>query len=690
MPVKEQNELDKAMAAIIRGRTKAFQAKNKRDMLQIKANIAYLCGHQNIEHKNGTLVPLAKTYETAVVANKILPAVTNDISVSTKSQPKFDIVPSGTDEDDKATAKTCQKILPYLQRINDKNLERKAVVLWYDLAGVGWRKVYWSPEDKITGYDEGGEPVFQGEVRLEHIPNNELIYDSRQTDHKTRKWIIHAKTITIGEVRSRFDSDIAFELSKKALYERPTTESFEAQVMGDFAIVSGNIAPSSKKPSGSDMLDDDKLIGYWEFWHIPDRNMPQGAYAVALGNDLDDLFVVVNEPYPREQYPHMELPFIPVAPLSLSGISSEAVSRISQARPLQRYLNEMLSLIKDNSSAMGNSVIITSKGANVDFKKVDNGPGNWIEVDGPYVSGVRREPGVPVAGSIFAFVEVIMRQIDEIFAFHEPSKGIMPEGGPRSAIGLQVLQDADNTQLSPIVNAMDEADERVIHQMLTLAVANYENRLIQIVGKDNSWVLEKISREELKGKINVIVRTGSSMPINKTMEQEKMVFAWQSGLLGNPQDPSIRIKVLQQMELGGFDQILQDSEKHRKMAQMEFIQAEKLALQMPPIPPDATEDQIKQVYSQFIYIPPINEFDDHYVHSVEHTNWLLDKYYEYISSQQQHLIILAQAMRDHNMMHQQTIQQMQMMAIQQQMMVKGTTPEQIELKKKDKPKGKTK
>jgi hypothetical protein len=324
---------------------------------------------------------------------------------------------------------------------------------------------------------------------------------------------------------------------------------------------------------------------------------------------------------------------------------------------------------------MGNSVIVAARGANIDFKKVDNCNANIIEVDGPYASGaIDRQDGVPLQAGIFAHLQTILADLDELFAFHEPSKGKMPEGGPKSAIGLQVLKEGDDTQLSPVIIGFDRSDERVVYQMLSLAVANYKERLIQIVGKDNQWTLDKISPEELNGKISVIVRTGSSLPINKTIEMEKTVFAWQSGLLGAPQDPNIRQKVLKALDLGSFDQILQDNAKQINFAEREFINAEKLILEMPPLPSDAisiedgkmvfADEYARELVEQFLYVPPVNEgIDDHYIHIQEHSNFLIDKWFEFMSAEQVYMHALAWAMREHINIHQTILTQQQLMML---------------------------
>lgn len=661
-----QEEMDNLIKELIEKKVKSFENHRRAQRLTIEANIAYLCGHQHVQIVNGTLQPIPQTERDVVIANKILPAVINDIANATKIAPKLDVVPAGTDEDDAATAKAGQKILPYIQRINGEDLARGLAVLWYDLAGVGWRKVYWDPKAKLIGNNPGpneegfipemqpGEPIFQGEVVIEHVPNNELVYDHRKKNLKNLDWIIHHKVITLGELKQRFGADAVEGIDPAEIHTTDSGEdSFAITVFGDFAELSKSIAPSPKE-SESSLLEIDKLVDYYEFWHKPNQSLPQGSYAVVAGDK-----VFVNQPYPVQSYPHMELPFVPAAPVPLDGVITGSIPRISQARPLQREYNRVRSLILDGSDVMSNAVMFVQRGANVEYKKVTNQNGVIVEYDG--MIRPQREQGIPLCASLFAHLETIRRDIDEIFAFHEASKGIMPKGGPRSGIGLQSLQEADGTQLSPIVRALDIADQVIANQALQLAIANYKERLIHIVGKDNQWCLEKINMAELTGKCNVVVRTGSSLPISKAMEQDRAFSAWQSGLLGMPNDPSVRRYVLKMMDLGGFDQLLQDNAKDVNFAQQEFIGSDKLIRQLPAEQLAGLDPKIAgQIMEQFVYVPPVNVFDDHLTHRMEHSNFLKDKYHEYIATNLPPYLILVRAMMDHIAMHDQAIMAQQM------------------------------
>ena len=690
-PIERQyGDTRAATKEIIEKRVRGFNQHRRSRLLTIKANAAYLCGQQNIQVVNNTIQPLPSQYATESVCNQILPAVTNDVSIATRQQAVFDIIPAGTDDDDKATAIACSKIWPYIQRVNPYNLCREAVILWYDLDGVGWRKVYWDPYAKINGinppasnpnhnpaFEEGGA-IYEGEVKIRHVPNNRVIYDWRKKSLKDLDWIIHADTITVDAAKQLYGPEILNQIDPALLQKASSRkDEFEVSVMGQFTELSKTLTSGSSTPDDGNMLEDDKVLDYYEYWHRPTKSMPTGAYAVMIGDA-----VVEDGPYPIEQYPHQELPLVEADPLAFEGLTVGSASRISQARPLQREYNRLRSLIADSIDSMGNSVFMAQRGSKLNYKKIANMNGNFIEYDGP--GKPTREPGVQIPGSFFAYMQDVKRGIDDIFAFHDPSKGIQPRGGPRSAIGLQTLQAANYTQLTPIMAALEASDERIVNQALSLAVANYNEKLMSIVGSDHNWAVEKIDREQLKGKINVIVRRSSSMPYDKEQAANKAFQVWQSGLLGDPNDPQVRIFTLKQMDLGNIDGILQATSKQTNFAKKEFMSAEAYLKKMPPLDPNSSVDEIQAHLEQYIYMPPPNPFDDHHIHISEHREYILDNYWKFIGMDAPQFKILMQAMIAHTSAHEQMLSMGQQQQMQSQMMAeafgKGNTPQQILLK----------
>lgn len=628
---------DDVVSRLIDGRVKTFTPYNRSRNVEWNINIAYLMGRQYIGLDNGHIVSVPKS-PFAVTANKLLPAVQNDVAQVTKVPPKFDVIPTGTDDDDRATAIAGQKMTGYLRRINNFDIHRGRIMTWIDIAAIGWRKNVWSPNHKIIGYnpepeEQGhnpemapGQPIYQGEAISYHVPNNEVIYDWRE-DIDNLSWAIHARPMSVGQLMQMF-GEKALALEESDFYD-PDGSEFEVKLFNEFK----DAFEITTEPDESEMANIHRQAMVYELWQSPNEAYPMGIYSIKAGSK-----VMQNVPYPKDMYPHLEVPLVPYAPMFVHNAVSGTGSRLSQARPLQTEVNDIRTLIKENTIMLGGGLWMVPRGSKVDRQEVDNGVGLWLEYDG--IQKPTREQGVPPSGQLFLYVEKIENDIDELFAFHDASKGKMPVGGPKSGIGLMSLQEADLTQSSPIIREFERKDERSMYQLLSIAFANYNQRSLEIIGKDNEWTLFEFDPKSFTQKFNVVVQSGSSLPISKAYERDLALNLGQSGWLGNPADPAVRRKVLEVIDIGGLDAVLKDNAKDTNFAKKEFSVPAIMAQQ-----------------GELPYMPPPNQFDSHDVHIIEHRKDLLDHYWEYLQTGDSNFVALAQAMMDHYTMHEQIVQQ---------------------------------
>lgn len=686
------------VAKIIKSRLDTFNEQRRKQLLEIQANICYIVGEQNIRLVGDQILPLDKERAIESKANIILPAVQKDVAVGTQVAPTFDIVPAGTDADDRATAAACKKIYKYLQRKNGRDLKRGEAILWYDIAGIAWRKVYFDKDAVVLGinpapYDENGisdmnhnpnlpvgAAITDGEVKLETIPPNQLIYDFRVPDPHKLEWIIHAKQVSKQFVMDQFGANVTAVLSGK--FTSSNKENFfEASVMNRFQSVYSATSDTeqqtaiSKMPNSTRMqLDSDKYIDYYEYWQKPSKMSPVGMFAIMLGDQ-----VVYHSPYPFDQYPHGELPFIPSCPMSLTGVMSGAVSRVSQARPLQREYNRLRSQIAENNDVMNNGIIMAPRNAKVRYRTLDNGAGNVLEYES-LQGKPTREAGITMNSQIFMYMNETKLAVDAIFAFHEPSQGRAPRNID-SAKGIMALQNADTIHMGPIVSSFEEADERCLYQMLTLAVHNYpEHKLINVVGNDFEWTVYELDKRQMRGKFNVIVKPSSSMPLDVLGEQRKAFEMWSSGLMGDPNDPELRLWTLQQMDAGNADNLLQKHSKQKNFARKEFVTAVESVKEI-QLAPGVPDDVMAFEIERRIFIPPINPFDHDLVHLADHNEWVLDNYWRLRATGNPIWLALLENMMLHIQQHQLRVDMITMKAremnTREQMLIKGKTIEQL-------------
>lgn len=697
-------EIVQLVAKTIQGRIDSFNPHRRRVLIETKANISYLVGEQDIELVGDMILALDMERTVNCTINVLLPAVQKDIAISTSRPPAFDIVPAGTDDDDRATAIVASKGYKHMQRMNGTDLKRGEAVLWYDISGVGWRKTIWNPNAKVVGinppeFDETNQPIpqhvrelpvgaalVQGEVETMVVPTSQLIYDFRANDLNKLSWIIHAKRVTSAWVLNTFGTEIHDKLAAQFSQDGVSQEKqFETNIMNRFV---STFEPdkqrmiTQKQFDGSNIkLDSDQLIDYYEDWEIPTSQNPTGAYAIMLGTQ-----VVLHRPFPIEQYPHGELPFVPAAPMSINGATLGGIPRISQARPLQRKFNRVAAMIDENIDVMGNAVIFTPRTAKLKFKTLDNGAGNIIEYDGP-VGKPHREPGVPMNSQVFGYLQIIKTAIDDLFAFHGAMRG-QPPPGIESGKALNSLQQSDIEHLGPIVEGFEEADQRVLYQELTLMVANYEKgRMVNVVGSDYTWTLHEWDPAQLQGKFNVLVKHRSSMPMDKDAEAGLAFNLWSSGLLGDPQDPELRVWTMNQMHFGNKENILQKHSKQRNFAMREFIMAFENFGEM-NLRKDMSKEELAFELQRYTFLPSINPFDDHMIHVMCHNEWMIDKYWQLMSAPMPGRILnmeLLNNLGNHIKEHNEIIRDIQNARFQQQlyaqMLLKKATPMQIAMSK---------
>lgn len=655
-------DADKAVREIMQSRIRTFNPFRRTRIIEWNANIAYLCGHQYIGLLGGSVVtrPMGPF---ATTVNKIAPAVRNDVALATKMPPKYEVVPETTDENDRQTAIAGEKMVSYLRRINNFDSQRGRIIIWYDIAAIGWRKQYWDPYYKLIGHNpepeqqgnnpdiEPGTPIYQGEAVSGHVPTNELIYDFRQDTDKL-PWIIHARPMTLGEVIIRYGKEKAASIPESEFIDPNAGMSeFEIRIFNEFDQSVSQMTGNKPKPDTGEMGLKDKEIMVYELWQVRDTNYPLGVFAIMAG--LENGVILQNVPYPIKQYPHGEIPFTSYDMMVPDKAVAGTASRISQARPLQDELNDIRSLIRENTATLGSGLWKVPREAKLNISRMDNGPGLIVEYEGAYEP--HREAGVPVAGQLFVYAQSIVNDINDIFSFPEVSQGKRPVGGPKSGVGIAFLQEASATQHSPIIGEMERKDEQAMGQLLSIAFANYNERTLQIIGKDNQWTMFEFSPESFSGKINVHIRSGSSLPVSKAVERDTTLGLLQLGLLGNPQDPTVKKRVLETIDIGGLDKILKENAKDVNFAKKEFqvpVQQYQQLIQQAGAP---SEELLKQ-----IYLPSINLFDNHEIHIVEHKNDLLDKYFEYLGMGDPGMLIIANAMLTHWAQHSEILAQQQL------------------------------
>ena len=101
--------------------------------------------------------------------------------------------------------------------------------------------------------------------------------------------------------------------------------------------------------------------------------------------------------------------------------------------------------------------------------------------------------------------------------------------------------------------------------------------------------------------------------------------------------------------------------------------------------PGMPQELVLQEIQQRVFIPHVNPFDDHMIHAQVHGEFMLDNYWQFVSFNNPIWLALLQNMMLHIQEHEQIIQAQQQAMwqrqVEAQMLIKGTTPSQLALRK---------
>ena len=104
-------------------------------------------------------------------------------------------------------------------------------------------------------------------------------------------------------------------------------------------------------------------------------------------------------------------------------------------------------------------------------------------------------------------------------SLHEVSQGGAPEGVTAGRAFL-ILQEADDTDLGPVTQCLEEAVALMSWHILQLVQENYEEeRLLRVSGKHKGYEVRKFAGADLQAIVDVEPQAGSAFPWNKTARQ---------------------------------------------------------------------------------------------------------------------------------------------------------------------------
>jgi len=143
------------------------------------------------------------------------------------------------------------------------------------------------------------------------------------------------------------------------------------------------------------------------------------------------------------------------------------------------------------------------------------------------------------------------------------------------AIGMQILQEADETRIGVVTESNENSWADVGRQVLKYMNAYYDDaRYIKESGANSEYTIQAYTKQDLRNQTDVTVVKGSTLPNSKILKRQEILNVYSQGILGDPNDPALKRRLFQTLEYGDLagiweDQMIDDAQIERTIKEIE-------------------------------------------------------------------------------------------------------------------------
>ena len=545
-------------------------------------NMNFLSGNQycDVSPFGGVVEEDKQFYwQSRRVFNHIAPTVDARLTKLEKMRPTLAVRAFSDEDGDVKAAKLATGVLKYVQeRIAFAETASKATV-WSETCGSAFYKLVWDDCDgRQVGVDERGEPIFEGEVSATAVSPFEIYPDRLNAeDIQDLDSLIHARIVSVDHI-------FGVEVRGKSVAELTVTPY--AQPMA------GKLPTESVGGSFAGATDAVVLI---ERYSRPSKRFPLGRLEIVAGGKLlyqGDL------PYENGERGARVFPFVKQDCIRLPAafFGSSVIDRLI---PVQRAYNAVRNRKHEFLNRLSLGVLTVEDGSVDTDELAEEGllPGKVLV----YRQG-GKAPEMLDSGKIPAEFAAEEAWLEKEFSLVSGVSDLSQESAPMrvtSATGLQLLLAQEESRLSVTVGSIERALKEVGKHILRL----YRQfagtaRLMALSGENKKTQVYYFNAADLSVNDLQFETQDAGSPQEK---QATILRLYEAGVLTDSDgklSEENRHRILEAFGFGGFENARDISALHIAKAGEENLQLK-------------TQDA------------DVDEYDDHGLHIVEHTRFLL-------------------------------------------------------------------
>lgn len=497
--------------------------------------------------------PTGPAWKERPVRNLLVAIFRNWMAKATKNRTAMTCVPASTEPDDLESAALGEDVLrAKYEELNYWKIQRRALA-WVFTTGNGWIMPYWNTEsgklmplttlvqgvmtDAETGMPEidpvTGEPLMQmlpcpcdaeGNPLMDAFGGYDLEAEPAYVDIGDVGYRVISPFLVFGDPGAENEDEwtfclIAEPMPLRDIFRRwPGAAGVVAEDTSDFdrydhiieaAAAGADTHYAAGRIDTAREASKGLVLHYYE---RPCPEYPEGRHWSSCGSSLLD----EPGPLPDGVWP----PVVHIGDIDVPG-QVHRRSPMTAAVGMQREYNDVNAQIKEHHNLLLRGKWLVPLGSNIRRGAITNEPGEVIQ----HTPGLKPEMAKlePLPAEVYAEREKIISDLQFVTGFHDSSMGKAPPGVTAGKAFL-VLQEADDSDLGPLLESNDNATAKVGHLTLQIIQRFYEEpRLIRVAGANNRYRVRSFMGADLSGVADVRAQAGSSFPWSKVAMQQWLI-----------------------------------------------------------------------------------------------------------------------------------------------------------------------
>lgn len=230
---------------------------------------------------------------------------------------------------------------------------------------------------------------------------------------------------------------------------------------------------------------------------------------------------------------HFDKPTDPYVFFTTYDVSDGPVGSTSLVEigiPLQDDINVQKRQIIDNLRRMGNGQVYVDKDAMTEEEanNITNEVGLIIHGEGVASQGkVKREQGLPLPNAHFSNLTHSESMFDNIMGVHGATRG----ASSNKTLGQDIIsRQQDYTRIDLITRVINRGVARLANGLVQLMRMYYDGtKVIKILGEEGAVEFVNLNRDDIEDHIEIEVKSGQSLPMDKISQRTEAVQLWQLG-----------------------------------------------------------------------------------------------------------------------------------------------------------------